>query len=227
VGTLFASAIFGIIAIPKKFPCIVRKNIVRFNSQPRVIYHCGILLIKTFLLEIMFMNSNKIILAVLIGLLTCCANPSITNVDKVRATNASSGSIYVARFEGNPDFVEEATDMFVLHLEQQTGQRVIQGGSNRIEGSDILRGGNIVQTDQAIAIAKRAGASMLILGKVTSHQTAGSINGFTTVRLFDVATGQRVATLHRPSGMLMAYSEHQCVLKSAERVAQATAEALK
>jgi hypothetical protein len=173
------------------------------------------------------MHPAKLILAVLIGLLTCCANPSITNVDSARAAQASSGSIYVARFEGNPDFVEEATDMFVLGLEQHTGQRVIQGGSNRVEGSDILRGGNIVQANHAIAIARRAGASMLILGKVTSHYTAGSLNGFTTVRLFDVATGQRVGTIHRPSGMLVGYSEHQCVMKSAERAAKATAKAIK
>jgi len=173
------------------------------------------------------MHLSKLILAVLIAMLTCCANPSITNVDSARATQASSGPIYVARFEGNPDFVEEATDMFVLGLEQHTGQRVIQGGSNRVEGADILRGGNIVQTDQALGIARRAGASMLILGKVTSHYTAGSLNGFTTVRLFDVATGQRVGTIHRPSGMLVAHSEHQCVMKSAERAAKATAEALK
>ncbi|MFN7343046.1 MAG: hypothetical protein ACK5TA_06905, partial [bacterium] len=104
---------------------------------------------------------------------------------------------------------------------------VIQGGSNRVEGADIIRGGNIVQTDQAIAIARKAGASLLILGKVTSHYTAGSLNGFTTVRLYNVASGQRIGTIHRPSGMLVAFSEHQCVMKSAERAAKATAESLK
>ena len=173
------------------------------------------------------MHLAKFFVTTSVILLSSCANPSITNINSASVSKASSGSIYVARFEGNPDFVEEATDMFVLHLEQQTGQRLIQGESNRVEGSDILRGGNIAQTDQAIAIARRAGASMMILGKVTSHYTAGSLNGFTTVRLFDVATGQRIGTVHRPSGMLVGHSEHQCVMKSAERAAKATADSIK
>ncbi|MCE2960190.1 MAG: hypothetical protein ACK46A_05480 [Akkermansiaceae bacterium] len=173
------------------------------------------------------MKPLRLIAAASIVLLSCCANPSITNIDASKAATSASGKVYVARFEGNPDFVEEATDMFVLKLEQESGRSVIQGGSNRVEGADIIRGGNIVQTDQAIAIARKAGASLLILGKVTSHYTAGSLNGFTTVRLYNVASGQRIGTIHRPSGMLVAFSEHQCVMKSAERAAKATAESLK
>ena len=155
-----------------------------------------------------------------------CANPSINSINQTKAEQVSQGPIYVARFEGKPDFVEEATDMFVLGLEQGSSRSVIQGSSNRIEGSDIVSGGNIVQTTKALTIAKKFGASILILGKVTSHNTGGSLNGFTTVRVYNVMTGQRIGTVHQPSGMLVAYSEHQCVMKSAQKAAKIVSKSL-
>lgn len=156
-----------------------------------------------------------------------CANPSITNVNAQAISTLPSGPIYVARFEGRTDFVDEATDMFVMHLEKESRRSVVQGSSVRIESEDIVGAGNIAQTDHALAKARQAGAKVLIVGKVTSHQTGGMINGFTTIRIYDTSTGHRLGTIHRPSGLLVAHSEHQCVMKSAERVAEEAAKSFR
>ena len=179
-----------------------------------------------FKIELNKMRFSRPYFACVSVLLFGCTNPSITNVNTSKAARAVRGPIYVSRFEGNPEFVDEATDMFVSGFERHGRQSVIQGGPNRKEGPELLRGSNIVQADEVIAAARKAGASLVVLGKVTSHHTAGTLNGFTTVRLYEVTTGQRVGTIHRPSGLLFGYSEHQCVMKSAERAARATAESL-
>lgn len=64
-------------------------------------------------------------------------------------------------------------------------------------------------------------------GKVASHKTDLTLNGFVTARLVDVRTGGIVGTIHRPSGLLMANSEHQCVMAAAKRAAQALGDQLR
>lgn len=162
--------------------------------------------------------------AIAAAALCSCANPSITNIQTSRIS-ANSGPVLVTRFEGNPDFVEEATDMFVSHLKPASGRQVIQGGVSRNESTDILRGGNIAN-DAARAAAQRAGAKMVIVGKTTSHATEGMLNGFVTARIIEANTGATIATVHRPSGKLMGYSEHQCVMAAAERAAKALSPSL-
>ena len=55
----------------------------------------------------------------------------------------------------------------------------------------------------------------------------GCGNGFSTIRIYNVRTGERVANFHRPSGMLVAYSEHQTVMAAVKRTANDVADALK
>ena len=141
--------------------------------------------------------------AVALAALAGCANPSITNVKTTAIAAKGATPIYVARFEGNPDFVEEATDMFVLQLQTRSGRTIIQGDSSRIEGPDILRGGNIADRAAGISAAKAASAGLLVVGKVSSYSNEMTMNGFVTVRLIDVATGNILATIHRPSGLLV------------------------
>jgi len=64
------------------------------------------------------------------------------------------------------------------------------------------------------------------MGKVTSHRTDGMLNGFSTVRVIDVATGQILANFHRPSGLMVANSEHQAAMAAVKRTAQDVAGAL-
>lgn len=155
--------------------------------------------------------------------LSACANPSITSVDKVAVSGHSSSPIYVPRFEGKPDFVDEATDMFVASLRQKTSHRIIQGDALRNESTDIMGGGNIAPKETGLSAAKSAGAGILVLGKVTSHKTETMLNGFVTIRIFDVQSGNMIGTIHRPSGLLIAYSEHQCVMTAAKRTGKALA----
>ncbi len=157
-------------------------------------------------------------------LLVGCANPSITSID--RAAVAGSSPVYVARFEGKPEFVESATDMFIATLRQRTSRRIIQGDVLREEPTDIAGEGNIAPRGAGLSAARASGAGLLVLGKVTSHKTDLMLNGFVTARLIDVQTGGVVGTIHRPSGLLIANSEHQCVMAAAKRAAQALGDQL-
>ena len=158
-------------------------------------------------------------------LLVGCANPSITSID--RAAVAGSSPIYVARFEGKPEFVESATDMFIATLRQRTSRRIIQGDVLREEPTDIAGEGNIAPRGAGLSAARASGAGLLVLGKVTSHKTDLMLNGFVTARLIDARTGGIVGTIHRPSGLLIANSEHQCVMAAAKRAAQALGDQLR
>lgn len=156
-----------------------------------------------------------------------CSNPSIVNVKKAQIEPLSNSAIFIPRFEGNPDFVEESTDYFVSLIETKIDNKIIQGSALRVEATDVISGGNLAPVEFALKIAKDQGAGLLILGKVTSHKTGGSLNGFSTIKVIDVATGEKVANFHRPSGMLMAYSEHQCVMKAVKRTSEDLIAALK
>lgn len=157
-----------------------------------------------------------------------CANPSIYNVNKSELSIVNSqSSIYVPRFEGRPDFVEESTDYFVSLLESKITNNIIQGSVLRTESTDVLNGGNLAPLEVAMQAAKTNNADILITGKVTSHSTVGTMNGFSTIRVYNVQTGKRVANFHEPSGLLVAYSEHQCVMAAVEETAENVIEMFK
>ena len=159
--------------------------------------------------------------------MAACANPSIVSVKPVEMGSQEITKIYVPRFEGNPNFVEESTDFFISTLEPNISAKIIQGSVLRTETTDVIAGGNLAPTEVALAKARESGAQLLIMGKVTSHKTGGSLNGFSTVRVVNVATGQVVGTFHRPSGMLVAFSEHQCVMAAVSRTAEDVAKMLR
>ena len=127
-----------------------------------------------------------------------CANPSIVRVKEAEINDIDVTSIYIPRFEGNPAFVEESTDMFVAKLEPQIQARIIQGSVIRDESTDIVSGGNIAPIEIAIAAAKRHNSQILVLGKITSHNTGMTLNGFSTIRVINVKNGNIVASFHRP-----------------------------
>lgn len=155
-----------------------------------------------------------------------CSNPSVVRVKAEEIGGLNVTRVFVPRFEGNPNFVEESTDLFVAELESRISASVIQASALRAESTDVLAGGNLAPAELAIAKAKEAGAQVVVMGKVTSHRTDGLLNGFSTVRVIDVATGQVLANFHRPSGLMMANSEHQTVLAAVKRTAVDVADAL-
>lgn len=171
------------------------------------------------------MRAFFVALAVIFAL-TGCANPSVVRVKEAEIGRIAVTKVFVPRFEGNPDFVEESTNLFIAELESRISASVIQGSALRPESTDVLAGGNLAPTEPAIAKAKEVGAQVLVMGKVTSHNTAGMLNGFSTVRLIDVATGSILASFHRPSGKLIASSEHQTVMAAVSRTADDVAKAL-
>lgn len=161
------------------------------------------------------MNQFRIFCCVLMGFVVAgCSNPSVVRIKESEVQKLSVSKIYVPRFEGNPAFVEESTDIFIANLEPQIEPKIIQGSVIRNESTDVIAGGNLAPTDLALASAKKSGAQLLIMGKVTSHKTGLTLNGFSTVRVINVANGEIVASFHRPSGLLFAYSEHQCVMEA-------------
>ncbi|QAA94451.1 hypothetical protein [Pollutimonas thiosulfatoxidans] len=163
----------------------------------------------------------KVIFVFLLVLLQACANPSIVNIKQDEASNIPSGAvIFVPRFEGNPNFVEESTDYFVSLLEAKLDNRIAQGSVLRHESTDIQSGANLAPEEVALELARVKGYDVLVMGKVTSHKTWGSLNGFSTIRIYDVRSGKRIANFHRPSGLLMAHSEHQCVMAAVKRTAE-------
>lgn len=156
-----------------------------------------------------------------------CANPSIVRVKDSEIGKLTISKIFVPRFEGNPSFVEESTDFFIAKLEPQISASIVQGSVLRTESTDIIAGGNLAPTDLALTKAKEIGAQVLVMGKVTSHSTGGMLNGFSTIRVINVANGEILASFHRPSGLLIGYSEHQCVMEAVSRTAEDVAKALK
>lgn len=156
-----------------------------------------------------------------------CANPSIVNINREAVAQAGTHSIYVPRFEGNPEYVEESTDVFIAELQSKASSAdVIQGDALRAEGADVLAGGNLAPMDQAVAQAKRHGAQLVVMGKVTSYNSHGTLNGFSTVRVIDVATGRVIASIHRPSGLLVG-NPHQAVMAAVQRTADDVAKAIR
>ena len=172
------------------------------------------------------MRAFFVALAIVIAV-TACANPSVVRVKDAEIGKIAITKVFVPRFEGNPNFVEESTDLFIAELESRISASVVQGSALRTESTDVLAGGNLAPTELAIAKAKEVGAQVLVMGKVTSHNTAGMLNGFSTVRVIDVATGSVLASFHRPSGKLIANSEHQTVMAAVSRTADDVAKALR
>ena len=154
-------------------------------------------------------------------LLQACSNPSIVNVDsKATQVISPSSTVYVARFEGSPDYVDAATDFFIAELESRIGNTVIAGSAVRQESTDVRSGGNIAPVTLALEDAKANGADILVMGKVAGDKTAGTLNGFSTVHVYEVASGNRLANFHRPSGKLMGYSVHQVIMAAVKRTAK-------
>ena len=104
-----------------------------------------------------------------------CANPSIVNISP-NANNiiSNASTIYIPRFEGNPNFVEEGTDYYISVIENKINCRVIQGSALRLEKTDIESGGNLAPITIALEVAKQNGANILIMGKITSYSSGGN-----------------------------------------------------
>lgn len=168
----------------------------------------------------------KGLVLVVCALLLCgCANPSIVNVNPANRSAGNITKVYVPRFEGSPEFVEESTDIFVAQLQSKSGAQIIQGDALRLESADVGAGGNLAPTDMAVTKAASYGAQVVVMGKVSSYDSHGTLNGFASVRVVDVGSGRIIATIHRPSGLLVG-NVHQAVMAAVKRTADDVAAAI-
>jgi len=156
----------------------------------------------------------------LVGLFGC-ANPTFTNQrDDFRPTGWDT--IAVMPFGGDARFAQAATQSFTGRLLTVNGFRIMQPSTVEVSISQLgiqpsSNGFTIVEAQQ---VGKAVDADAVIIGTVTSHNNGITMNGFCTVQLIDVSTGEIVAASQQPSGLLMAYSEHQCVMAAAGRTAK-------
>lgn len=165
---------------------------------------------------------KRIILSILFCFaLISCANPSYYRTDKAFQPS-SWEKIAVLPFSGDVRFADEMTDVFSMHLLDQDKYAVLEESALQdvIKKVVIQTEGNEISVGDAQRIGQLAGVQAVILGNVNTHKTGATLNGFATVRLIDVETGKVVAASHKPSGLLMVWSEHQCVTKAVERAAK-------
>lgn len=173
------------------------------------------------------MRTHRILTTVAAALLVGCASPSVVRSDKALIRETAVRVVYVPRFEGSPAFVDAATDYFIAELEPRIGARVIQGAPLRVEGPEVLAGGNIADPAAAREAARFAGADVVVMGKLSSSEGGGLLNGYSTVRVLRVSDGTVLASFHRPSGALVANSTHQAMMRAVKRTAEDVATALR
>lgn len=166
---------------------------------------------------ILFFAVILIVGANLIG----CTNPSYLTVRPDIGSRAWL-TIAVVPFAGDVRFRDVATDIFTLHMLKQNKFTVIEPDTVRIKARSIIAmvEGNTITVLEAQKIGQLMNADAVIIGTVTSYNTGVTLNGWATVKLVDTRSGEVLASSHKPSGLLFAYSEHQCVVKATERAAE-------
>lgn len=160
-------------------------------------------------------------LLILCLILSSCANPSYFEVNKnFKQTNWKR--VAILPFSGDERFSEEVTDVFSMHLLKQDRYEVLEPAAIQ----DVIKKIVIEKTDNTISVgdAQRIGqltnVDAVFLGNVNSYNNGASMNGFITIKLIDVASGKIVAATHKPSGLLIGWSEHQAVMNALERASK-------
>lgn len=154
-------------------------------------------------------------------LMSSCANPSYLKINR-QFENSNWKRIVVLPFSGDIRFRDEMTDVFAMQLLDQEKYEILEPSAIQdvIKKVVIETGDDVISIGDAQRIGQLVGVQAVFMGNVNAHRTAGAMNGFATVKLIDVDTGKIVVAAHKPSGLLMAWSEHQCVMKAVERAAK-------
>lgn len=166
---------------------------------------------------------RKLVVALLAcAVLSGCANPSyLKKVDNF--TPVKWEKIVVLPFAGDERFRDEATNLFAMQLLDQNDfvilePSAIQDSIDKVVINKNATGG--ITIAEAQRIAQLANVKAVFLGDATSYNNGTTMNGFVTVRLIDTESGRIVAASHKPSGLLVGWSEHQAVTAATERVAK-------
>lgn len=163
-----------------------------------------------------------LLLATILVLFSGCANPTHTN-QQMDFVPVGWHSVAIMPFAGDMRFAESATQSFAIHLLNVPGFKVIQPSTVSVSVQEL--GITPTQNGFTVVQAKRVGeainADAIIVGTVTSYNNGATLNGFCTAQIIDVSTGEIVGASHNPSGLLMGFSEHQCVMAATERTGNA------
>lgn len=167
------------------------------------------------------------LLVVILLILAGCANPEyfIKNDKFLNANNSRIKQIAVLPFSGEVAFSNEVTDLFTMQLLNGLKNKeikIIQSSNVKIVMEEMkitMTLSDGAQSNKEIhRLAQLLHADAVIMGEVRSHQTGAALNGFVTAKLIDTKTGEIIVASHRASGLLFAYSVHQCVIAATESV---------
>lgn len=150
---------------------------------------------------------KKLLAISVLFLLQACSS-SIVDVDPTASEVVTADSVvYIAQFDGSPEYAGAATGGFAAKLRTLISNRVVAGAA----------AGSVAG---ALADAKNNGADLLITGNVAGHHTTGALQGFSTVEVYAVASGSRIANFHRPSGDAAARRVDQAIMAAVSRTAE-------
>ena len=162
-------------------------------------------------------------------LLTGCANPSYFRRNEQFEPIAWL-KIAVLPFTGDVRFTQVSTDTFNLHLLNQKDFKILTPSTIEVAIRKVIaieETGREFTVLQAQKIGELVNAEAVFIGNVTSYSNGLTLNGFSTVKLIDIKTGEIIAVSHKPSGLLFGWSEHQAVVTAVERTAKDMLKVLK
>lgn len=164
-----------------------------------------------------------------IGLVGCTTGPAYFK-QNVQFVPTNWSKIAVLPFTGDSRFTQVATDTFNLHLLGQNDFIILEPSTIEFDINRVIVG-DVSPSSFTILDAQKVGqlvnAEAVFIGNITSYNDGVSLDAFATVKLVDTRSGKIIAVSHKPSGLIMAWSEHQCAVNAVEKVAKDMLKALK
>ncbi len=169
----------------------------------------------------------SLIIIIVLFILAGCANPeySVKNEKLLNSNKSKIKQVAVLPFSGEAAFSSEVSDLFAMQLLDGLKNKeikIIQPSNVKIVMEEMkiamVFSDGVQSNKEILRLAQLLHADAVIIGEVRSHQTGGTLNGFVTAKLIDTKTGEIIVASHRASGLLFAYSVHQCVIAATENV---------
>ena len=167
------------------------------------------------------MRNLWVVLVLSVLSISGCANQSyVKTEDRFQPTGWER--IVVVPFAGKGQHVELATNTFAMQMIGEKHFILVQPEETRVKLTQlgVVVGSGTISILEAQKVARVFNAQGVIMGSIDTYNNGMTLNAFATVRIVDAATGQIVAATHQPSGLLMAYSEQQCITAATENAAK-------
>lgn len=159
----------------------------------------------------------------------CTFGPSYFN-QNVQFVPTNWSKIAVLPFTGDIRFTQVAADTFNLHLLGQNDFTILEPSTvefaiNKVIIKDVSPSSFTILDAQKIG--EFINAEAVFIGNITSYNDGITLDAFATVKLVDTRSGKIIAVSHKPSGLIAAWSEHQCAMNAVERIAKDMLKVLK